>query len=103
MKLGFGEIVYQDVEGFRIRHKWDLMIYTGMMRRELRNCFIFKDIKKLSLFKSDRSKIKGNCRYRIRNRNSVRVKIRIEVNYGCKGFFVAGNIGNRKQKEFVTL
>ena len=76
IKLSFREIVYRAIERFETRRQWDLMIYTGTVKRELWNFFVFEDIRKLSIFKRNRSRIGGGYGYRIRDksRNSIRLK-----------------------------
>ena len=76
------------------------MIYAGAMWRELRDFFVFQDIGKLGVFERDRSRGSGGCGY---GRGVVRGEVRIKVNGGGEGFFVASDVGNREKKEFVAL
>ena len=79
------------------------MIYAGMMWRELRDFFVFEDISELGVFEGDKSSGgSGSCGYGF-GRNIIRGEVRIEVNRSGEGFFIASDISDREEKEFIAL
>ena len=101
-RLSFREVVNEAIEQFGSRSKRSFVIYAGTMWRELCDFFIFENIGELSLFNRNRSRSSSGCGYGFR-KNVVWHEIRIEVNRSGEGFLVASDIGNHKEKEFVTF
>ena len=78
------------------------MIYAGAMWRELRDFFVFEDIGELGVFERDRSRSSSGCGDRFRG-NVVGGDVAIKVNGSGESFLIAGDVGNREKKEFITL